>query len=63
MRAIYFALLSSAMTATSSIPKVSMMLSISYTDITENSFRWEYMQYHEDGSKELFCEILAKRIR
>ena len=35
----------------------------SFTDITEDSFRWEYMQYHEDGSKELVCEILAKRIR
>ena len=33
-----------------------------FSDITENSFRWEYVINKPDGSKELVCEIEGKRI-
>ena len=33
-----------------------------FSDITENSFHWEYIMNKEDGSRELVCEIFGKRI-
>ncbi|MCR4776420.1 MAG: hypothetical protein K5869_08600 [Saccharofermentans sp.] len=33
-----------------------------FSDITEKSFRWEYVKINEDGSKELVCEIVGKKI-
>ena len=33
-----------------------------FSDITENSFHWEYVMYKQDGSRELVCEIFGKRI-
>ena len=33
-----------------------------FSDITENSFRWEYVKINEDGSKELVCEIVGRKI-
>ena len=33
-----------------------------FSDITENSFHWEYVKNHQDGSRELVCEIFGKRI-
>ena len=33
-----------------------------FSDITENSFRWEYVKISEDGSRELVCEIKGKKI-
>jgi hypothetical protein len=33
-----------------------------FSDITENSFRWEYVKMREDGSKELVCEIEGRKI-
>ena len=33
-----------------------------FSDITENSFHWEYIMNKPDGSRDLVCEIFAKRI-
>ena len=33
-----------------------------FSDITDNSFRWEYVEIKEDGSRKLVCEIHGKRI-
>ncbi len=33
-----------------------------FSDITGDSFRWQYVMYKEDGSKELVCEVEGKRI-
>ena len=33
-----------------------------FSDITENSFHWEYVKDQQDGSRELVCEIRGKRI-
>ncbi len=33
-----------------------------FSDISEISFRWEYIQHNEDGTKDLVCEILGERI-
>ena len=33
-----------------------------FSDITEKSFRWEYVKIREDGSKELVCEIEGRKI-
>ena len=33
-----------------------------FSDITENSFRWENVRIKDDGTKELICEIFGKRI-
>ena len=34
-----------------------------FSDITENSFKWQYIMYKPDGSQELVCEIIGKRIK
>ena len=33
-----------------------------FSDITENSFHWEYVMNKQDGTRELVCEIYGKRI-
>ena len=33
-----------------------------FSDITENSFHWEYVTLNPDGSRILVCEIFGKRI-
>lgn len=33
-----------------------------FSDMTENSFHWEYVKDQQDGSRELVCEIRGKRI-
>ena len=33
-----------------------------FSDITDNSFRWEYVINKQGGSRELVCEIIGKRI-
>ena len=33
-----------------------------FSDITSDSFRWENMRIKKDGSREMVCVILAKRI-
>ncbi|MBO4678681.1 MAG: hypothetical protein J5626_03345 [Lachnospiraceae bacterium] len=34
-----------------------------FSDITENSFKWQYLMLRRDGYKELVCEIIGKRIK
>ena len=34
-----------------------------FSDITENSFHWEYVTLNPDGSRNLICEIFGRRIR
>ena len=33
-----------------------------FSDITGDSFRWEYLRIKPDGSKVLVCEIVGKRM-
>lgn len=33
-----------------------------FSEITSDRFRWENVRFREDGSKELVCEIIGKRI-